>query len=117
VLAKVGSEKDGGNIPSQMSFSIDFLDRKRLKQLKDLVIDAQVILQSMASYANGIRVQAERYCKSRHLASGIDCDCIFILDELDLHIAEVELHSKRTSMLNDRAEATGKLVSFGIKTL
>jgi len=100
----------------QMNFNINFLDRQRLKQLKDSVIDAQVILQSMASYVNGIRVQAERYCKCRHLNSGVYCDCISIFDEFDLHIAEVELHIKRASMLNDRAEATAKLVS-SVKTI
>jgi hypothetical protein len=97
-----------------MDFNINFLDRQRLKQLKDSVIDAQVIFHSMTNYTKGIRVQAERYCKYHHLTSGIECDCISILDEFDLHIAEVELHIKRTSMLNDRAEATAKLVSFAI---
>jgi hypothetical protein len=103
-------------VPPQIDFNINFVDRQRLKQLKDSVIDAQVIFHSMTSYTNGIRVQAERYCKYLHLASGIECDCISILDEFDLHIAEVELHIKRTSMLNDRAEATAKLVSFAIIT-
>ncbi|KAH8648291.1 hypothetical protein BGZ60DRAFT_423072 [Tricladium varicosporioides] len=111
VLAKVGAEKDRENMPPHMDFNINFLDRQKLKQLKDSVIDAQVIFYSIINYTKGIQAQAKRYCEYLHLSSGIKCDCISILDEFDLHIAEVEIYIKRTSMLNDRAEATAKLLS------
>jgi hypothetical protein len=112
VLAKVGAEKERENLPPLMDFHLNFIDRQRLKQLKDSVIDVQVILHSMMNHTKGVRIQAKRYCEYFHLANGTECDCISIFDEFDLHIAEVELHIKRASMLNDRAEATAKLVSL-----
>ena len=110
VLAKVGAERE--NLSPLMDFNINFVDRQRLKLLEDLVIDLQVIFESMMSYIKGIRNSCERYCKKLCSAKDSECDCIQVMDQLDLHIAEVELHIARAKILRDRAGATAQLVSL-----
>ena len=95
-----------------MDFNINFVDRQKLKLLQDLVIDLQVIFESMMSYIKGIRMCCERCCNMLCSRNNSDCIWIEVMDELDLHIAEVEFNIKRAKTLRDRAETTAKLVSL-----
>ena len=73
-------------------------------------MDLELIFDSMLNSVTGIRTQCYRCCQEQCKKS-LKCHCGGILDELDLHVQEIELHIKRAKVLRGRASSTAQLVS------
>lgn len=111
VLAKLGREKDFYPLTN---FHITFADRQKLKRSEDLVTELEVIMDSMIFNIEGVRNQCMKSCSRTCLDIDYCCQCGTIVDELDQHLAEVQLYLKRCRFLKDKANSVSHLVRVSL---
>lgn len=109
-MAPIGAENEGLSSPQE--FEVNFVTRQNLNLIEDLIIDAQVILQTMATTVAEIRGQCCKFGQMKDISEEEEGDLQLTMGELNDDVKEMEMLEKRAKLLREKAESTTRLVSF-----
>jgi len=111
-VAPIGAENEGLSSPE--GFEVNFVTRQNLKLTEDLIIDAQVILQTVASTVVDIRDQCRKLGQKKDISEEEQSDLQLTMEELNEDIKEIRMLTKRAELLREKAKSTTRLVSFDL---
>jgi hypothetical protein len=105
MLAEVrsGTEK----ISPLTTFTINFVDRQKLKMLEDKILNLVIIFESLYSTLSKLKHQCKSHCLEKHC---MDCICSSTIDEFEEQMHEAQVNLKKADVLHKRAQGTAQLV-------
>jgi len=107
-VAKIGNEKK--TISPLTDYEVNFIDRQKLMQLEEMIVDLEVILDSLSDSIDGICKQCQRCCQTFCSNATENCVCGQILDELNLCTRHIDVDIRRAGFLQKKVKATARLV-------
>jgi hypothetical protein len=104
-LAQVQCETE--RLSPLKDFTINFIDRQRLKQIEDKVLDLKIIFESLQNTV----IKMQRQCKSHCTTDCCQkCICSSVLDDLKELDYEIDVNLRRSEILYKRTQGTAHLV-------
>lgn len=104
-LTQVQSETE--HLSPFEDFTLNFVDRQRLKRIEDKVLDLVIIFESVYNTLEKLQRQCRIHCL-KDLCK--DCTCSRTIDEFEEQMYEAQMNLKKADVLHKRARSTGQLV-------
>jgi hypothetical protein len=106
VLAEVEREDD--KLSPLVDFTINFIDRQRLKLMEDKVLDLMIVFESVQNKLSMLIKQCRKNCSGPEC---LDCHCETTIEELEEQTQEAQVNLNKVKILHKRAQGTADLVS------
>ena len=99
---------DENPFPIARDTTIRFLDRQRLTNLEDKVLDLITIFESLINTISSLKHQCQIHCRQEYCR---DCRCASIIEELGVQMYDAEILLKKVEVLYKRSQAKARLLS------
>jgi hypothetical protein len=90
-----------------MDFTVNFIDRQKLKFIEDKILDLQIIFESLQNTVTKMQRQCKVHCMAEKCKR---CTCSSIVEELEEQRYEIDVNFKKSETLLKRARGTAHLV-------
>lgn len=89
-------------------FTVNFIDRQRLKHTEDKVLDLVIVFESLYSTLSQLLRQCRLHCVEARCQN---CVCSNTSNEIEEQMLEVQMNLKKVDVLRRRAKGTAHLLS------
>ncbi|TVY57550.1 hypothetical protein LCER1_G002864 [Lachnellula cervina] len=92
--------------------SIKFIDRQRLKQTEDKILDLKIIFESLYNTLSKLQKQCQIHCvESRCNEWDNECTCSRTVEELEEQMNEAQVNLKKVEVLHKKAQGTAHMLT------
>ena len=88
--------------------SIKFIDRQRLKQTEDKILDLKIIFESLYNTLWKLQKQCQIHCVEARCK---ECTCSRTMEEFEEQMNEAQVNLKKVEVLHEKAQGTAHMVS------
>ncbi|TVY81366.1 Serine/threonine-protein kinase dkf-1 [Lachnellula suecica] len=106
MLAHVRSEHE--KLSPLTDFTVNFIDRQRLKRIEDKVLDLVIVFESLYNTLSKLQRQCQLHCVEARCK---DCSCSITIEEIEEQMNEVQQNLKKVEALHKKAQGTAHLLS------